>query len=308
IVAYGGWSMDDHHPAGLYYPGKPTIFHPAPAPYGIAYRTLFSANVPNLLMAGRNISVTHAALSSTRVMGTTSILGQAAGTAAALCVKHRCTPADLFPERIKELQRVLMEDDCWLPGLERPRNALTLAAKIVAEGRNVAALTDGHDRPIGEDDHRYQGPLHSPITLTWSESRSIAGLRLVCDSDLCSQKRMPASYRSKKHQAVVPPTMLRSFRIESRQSDGSWQTVHQENNNYQRLVQVGLEVKTKALRLTPLATWGGEEVHIQSLDVLETFSPKATPAPQGRPWLEIVAEVPAADLAAPDSGRETTPI
>ncbi|MEO0966480.1 MAG: FAD-dependent oxidoreductase, partial [Planctomycetota bacterium] len=33
IVAYGGWSMDDHHPAGLLYPGKPTLFHAAPSPY-----------------------------------------------------------------------------------------------------------------------------------------------------------------------------------------------------------------------------------------------------------------------------------
>ncbi|MEI8197784.1 MAG: FAD-dependent oxidoreductase, partial [Phycisphaerae bacterium] len=42
LVAYGGWSMDDHHPGGLYYPGQPTIFHPAPTPFGIPYRTLYS--------------------------------------------------------------------------------------------------------------------------------------------------------------------------------------------------------------------------------------------------------------------------
>ena len=88
IVAYGGWSMDDHHPAGILYPGRPTIFHPAPSPYGIPYRSLYSRNVTNLLFAGRNISVTHAALSSTRVMATCSLLGQAAGTAAALCVRR----------------------------------------------------------------------------------------------------------------------------------------------------------------------------------------------------------------------------
>jgi hypothetical protein len=70
IVAYGGWSMDDHHPAGILYPGEPTIFHAAPSPYGIPYRSLFSRNIDNLLFAGRNISVTHAALSSTRVMAT----------------------------------------------------------------------------------------------------------------------------------------------------------------------------------------------------------------------------------------------
>lgn len=84
IIAYGGWSMDDHHPAGLYYPGEPTIFHPAPSSYGIPYRSLYSQNIENLLFAGRNISVTHAARSSTRVMATCAILGQAAGTAAAL--------------------------------------------------------------------------------------------------------------------------------------------------------------------------------------------------------------------------------
>ena len=92
IVAYGGWSMDDHHPAGLLYPGKPTIFHPAPSPFGIPYRSLVSRTVPNLMCAGRNISATHAALSSTRVMGTTSLLGQAAGTAAAMCIAVRVRP------------------------------------------------------------------------------------------------------------------------------------------------------------------------------------------------------------------------
>ncbi|NOZ22207.1 MAG: FAD-dependent oxidoreductase, partial [Planctomycetes bacterium] len=42
LVAYGGWSMDDHHPGGMAWPGKPTMFHPAPSPYGIPYRSLYS--------------------------------------------------------------------------------------------------------------------------------------------------------------------------------------------------------------------------------------------------------------------------
>jgi hypothetical protein len=104
-VAYGGWSMDDHHPAGIFYPGKPTIFHPAPSPYGIPYRSLYSKNVANLLFAGRSISVTHAALSSTRVMATCAVIGQAAGTAAALCARHACDPRSLSNgPRLRELQ------------------------------------------------------------------------------------------------------------------------------------------------------------------------------------------------------------
>ena len=66
LVAYGGWSMDDHHPGGFQTTEQPTIFHPAPSPYGIAYRCLYSRNVENLFCAGRNISATHAAMSSTR--------------------------------------------------------------------------------------------------------------------------------------------------------------------------------------------------------------------------------------------------
>lgn len=68
IVAYGGWSMDDHSPAGIHYLGEPTIFHPEPSPYGIPYRSLYSRNTVNLFLAGRNISATHMALSSTRGM------------------------------------------------------------------------------------------------------------------------------------------------------------------------------------------------------------------------------------------------
>ena len=54
--AYGGWSMDDHHPGGIDVKEPPTIYHPAPSPYGIPYRCLYSQNVKNLMFAGRNIS------------------------------------------------------------------------------------------------------------------------------------------------------------------------------------------------------------------------------------------------------------
>ena len=97
LVAYGGWTMDDHHPAAFRYPGQPTIFHPAPSPYGIPYRSLYSRNIGNLLFAGRNISATHMAVDSTRVMGTTALLGQAAGTAAAVAVRHGASQ----PRRIR---------------------------------------------------------------------------------------------------------------------------------------------------------------------------------------------------------------
>ncbi len=154
IVAYGGWSMDDHHPAGVLYPGKPTIFHPAPSPYGIPYRCLYSRNIANLLFAGRNISVTHAALSSTRVMATCAVLGQAAGTAAALCIRHGCEPRSLSGgPRLGELQQTLMDDDCWLPGRRREVSCLARSAALSSDGRDAPLLWDGLDRDRENESH-----------------------------------------------------------------------------------------------------------------------------------------------------------
>ncbi|MBO7620007.1 MAG: FAD-dependent oxidoreductase, partial [Victivallales bacterium] len=45
MVAYGGWPMDDHDPAGMNGTGRPHTNYPAPSPYGIPYRSLYSRNV-----------------------------------------------------------------------------------------------------------------------------------------------------------------------------------------------------------------------------------------------------------------------
>ncbi|MBO7296105.1 MAG: FAD-dependent oxidoreductase, partial [Clostridia bacterium] len=86
-VAYAGWTMDDHFPAGFYYKdGYPTVHHPAPERWGLPLRCMISENIQNLTFAGRNISVTHAALSSSRVMATCAVQGQGLGTAIAQAI------------------------------------------------------------------------------------------------------------------------------------------------------------------------------------------------------------------------------
>ncbi|MBC8164545.1 MAG: FAD-dependent oxidoreductase, partial [Bryobacteraceae bacterium] len=82
-VAIGGWPLDDHPPGGFDRPDlKPnTVIRPDEV-YDIPLRTLYSRNVSNLMMAGRNISATHAAFTSARVMATCATIGQAVGSAA----------------------------------------------------------------------------------------------------------------------------------------------------------------------------------------------------------------------------------
>ena len=78
--------------------------------YGIPYRSLYSKNIENLMFAGRNISTSHLAFATTRVMATCGVIGQAVGTAAALAIEKGCSPRAIG-EYITELQKLLLEDD-----------------------------------------------------------------------------------------------------------------------------------------------------------------------------------------------------
>ena len=72
-------------------------------PYPIPYRCLYSRNISNLFMAGRNISVTHVALAPVRVMNTTAQMGSAVGRAAFLCRKLDAEPRALYTTHLAEL-------------------------------------------------------------------------------------------------------------------------------------------------------------------------------------------------------------
>ena len=116
------WSMDLHYPDPentKNFPGnefksiaKHVVFYPYPVPY----RCLYSRNVNNLFMAGRNISVTHVALGTVRVMRTCGIMGEVVGMAASLCKKHQAQPRDIYRSYFPEL-KVLMEKGVNVKGL-----------------------------------------------------------------------------------------------------------------------------------------------------------------------------------------------
>ncbi len=107
-IAYGGHDLDDHRPLGS---GGNIFAHSVPPMYGIPYRACYSRNVPNLLLAGRLISATHLAHSSTRLMRTGGAIGQAVGLAAALCCRYGCTPRQVYEAHLDELQRELLLAD-----------------------------------------------------------------------------------------------------------------------------------------------------------------------------------------------------
>lgn len=267
LVAYGGWTMDDHHPAGFWAAmrGVPsTIFHPAPSPYGIPYRSLCVRDVSNLFCAGRCASATHAAMSSTRVMGTACSMGQAVGTAAALCVQHGVLPRVLGRGHIHDLQQALLRQDCYLPGVPQDLGPLTKEAGLEASSGDPEPLRDGIARPVGNDPHAWVGRVGDWVSFTWPESRHVGQLTVVCDSALDQDLIMSYHQDTSRTLRRVPPSVLRDARVEVL-ADDSWELVAGIEDNHQRLVRVPIDRSTRGVRLVPTATWGTEQVRLFSL-------------------------------------------
>lgn len=181
-VAIGGWPMDDHPPGGFDSvsdsPGSQVATRDV---YGIPLRALYSRNVANLMMAGRNISASHVAFTSTRVMGTCSAMGQAVGTAAALCTRLRLTPRELAttPARLAELRQTLLRDDQTLKGAtnEDPLD-LARGASLSASGempdRGAGKAINGWSRDQPGDVVKVLPEQDVPLELAASEAPPLA--------------------------------------------------------------------------------------------------------------------------------------
>lgn len=109
------WSIDLHYPDpqnSRNFKGnefKSIAKHINIHPYPIPYRCLYSRNIDNLFMAGRNISVTHVALGTVRVMRTTGMMGEVVGMAASICKRHNITPRCVYRYHLNELKALMKE-------------------------------------------------------------------------------------------------------------------------------------------------------------------------------------------------------
>lgn len=127
-VAFGGWSIDLHPPQGVYSTEAGSKHLHMDGIYHIPFRSLYSANVNNMLMAGRDISATHVAFGTTRVMATCAVIGEAAGTGAALCAAKGVSARTLHAEHLQELQQTLLRQDASVIGI-RNEDPLDLARR-----------------------------------------------------------------------------------------------------------------------------------------------------------------------------------
>ncbi len=270
IIAYGGWTMDDHTPGGINSREKPTIFHPAPSPFGIPYRCLYSKNIDNLFFAGRNISVTHCAMSASRVMATCAILGQAVGTAAAVAKAHNTTPRGVYTNHIRTLQNMLMFDDCYLPFVEREAPSVMQYATL---SKYHDRLTNGVER--GFEENGIEVACAEQIVMQFAQEQDVKKLRIVLDSDLNrtstgSQNNEPikstiANIPLDLEPVHLPPYFAKEITVEYSCDETNWNTLSEIYDNRKRLLVLDVNKPVKSLRISFPKAWDGNVVRLFSV-------------------------------------------
>ncbi|MDO8543121.1 MAG: FAD-dependent oxidoreductase [Opitutaceae bacterium] len=168
-IAFGGWPIDTHPPEGVDAPAEPpcTQNH-LPWLYDIPLRCCVAASPRNLFFAGRNISATHLAFASTRVMATCAAIGQGVGTAAALALRAGIEPSAIAADGalMPRIHQQLLRDDAYLLGVKHqdPGDA---APRAIVRGSS--------EQPGGEAKLVLSGltrAVHGPAPATANESEN----------------------------------------------------------------------------------------------------------------------------------------
>lgn len=265
-VAIGGWPLDDHPPGGFDRPDLPpnTVARP-PEVYNIPLRSLYSRNVANLFVAGRNISATHAAFTSSRVMATCAVAGQAAGTAAAMCAADAIGPRALAErkDRLRRLQQALLRDDQSISGVRNEDSGdLARTAKATASEGDGALALDGWTRDIPKKEiHHWQArmtPDGAWLELAWDKPQRIREVQITFDSGF--QRQLTLSAQDIINRTCIraaQPEVVRDYRLicgtKSIEVKGNHQRVNRHRFD---------AVETQSLRVQVDATNGDDFARI----------------------------------------------
>lgn len=213
-VAFGGWSIDLHPPQGMYSTESGSKHLHMDGVYHVPFRSLYSVNVRNMLMAGRDISASHVAFGTTRVMATCAVIGEAAGTGAALCAAKGVTPRELYASHRGELLQTLLRQDASIVGL---RNADERDWARRARGSASGALTRLAVEKSGEGRHRLAGDA----ALLFPVEPRLDGFELLLDADSATTVTVEL-WDTGRRENCVPHTLRQQATASVQPGAGLW--------------------------------------------------------------------------------------
>lgn len=198
-VAFGGWSIDLHPPGGMYATESGSKHMQPDGIYHIPYRSLYSKNVNNLLFAGRNISASHVAFGTTRVMATCAVIGEAAGTAAALCVNFGTNPRDIYKSYLKNLQQTLLKQDASVVGI------LNEDVDDMAPKAKISSSSTYKQIHIDKTYEKYV--LKENIAFLYPSDSKINNISLLLDANESTEVKIEL-WKTGKPQNYIPDSIL----------------------------------------------------------------------------------------------------
>ncbi len=206
-------------------------------------------------------------------MATCSLLGQAMGTAAAICIKNDLLPREINNGYVHELQQEILSDGVFLPGVKREIPALTQKATLNLSAEEQEILFNGIERP--REDYSENNIIlkkGDEICFDFAETETIHELRLQLDPDFSresiSPNRKMRVFTQKLHRGLdfvpvkVAKTIVKEFCV---YADG--EMIYENKNNYHALVRVPLNCSAKSITVQFKETWGTEDIRIFACDL-----------------------------------------
>lgn len=237
---------------------KPTYGTKVPHLFDIPLSACVSSGPDNLMFAGRNMSATHVAFASTRVMATCAAVGQGVGTAAGHAIRNNLTPAELLehPDDIKRVQQNLLRDDAYMLGIrnEDEGDMAPLAAVHASSEQEIgkaANILSGQSRSTHGSEGAPEGRtlsgsnrwmsvpedgLPAWIELRWGKPVQLGEIRLIFDTGMHRPLTLTHSddYVKKMAWGRPQPETVKHYTIEGF-VDGKWRILTSESDNFQRL-------------------------------------------------------------------------
>ncbi len=274
-IACAGWSFEDQTSKGFYAERhkKPAIFAGKVDYYNIPFGSLVAKDFSNLMMAGRDISCSHMAFTSTRIMNTCATSGQVAGTAAALCCAENVSPKEILRSREKfaAFQQKILRDGVIIAGVKNS-DPLDLArsAKITASSCSGGSKPENVISGLiydaaGKCDNRWTAPIgEKPVLkLEWEEPKKISKIILNFDTGARLLTITRKDEFVKQLFLGAQPECLRDYRVAAVLADGSEKVLADVSGNYQKRVELDFEsVEAKAVKLECLATNGSDSASV----------------------------------------------
>ena len=278
-VAYGGWPMDEHVAAGFRAKGQiPSRVRSFKGLYSIPYGCYCSKNIKNLMMAGRNISASKLAMGSTRVMGTCAIGGEAVGIAAAQAVKYGLSPRTYGQKHIRDLQQLLLKNDCYLIGVKN-EDPLDLARTAIVTatserpGYTAAKVVNGIARNTDSEDNLWVSNGLSTegetLRLSLAQPAKLSQVRLTFDPNLSEERCISVSKAFIEKEPVGVACELVKDYVVRLVREGCLVSETAISGNYQRLnvINFPTPVEADAVEICVTATNGAPNARIFEIRV-----------------------------------------